>query len=144
MHARHTGILVKEARQYACAVSVAKDEKSADAKNIFGAYGLGHPAGRHCEGDRGGRGRENAMKFHVTVTEEDYIAFNLDAMRHYPDAKKNLLIGRLTGLFLSAFVMLSAGLTSPPLLHTTPIPERSAIYPSLPGVILSISAKLTL
>ena len=46
------------------------------------------------------------MKFHVTVTEEDYIAFNLDAMRHYPDAKKNLLIGRLTGLFLSAFVML--------------------------------------
>lgn len=47
------------------------------------------------------------MKFHVTLTEEDYIAFNLDAMRHYPDAKKNMLIGRLTGLFLSAFVMLA-------------------------------------
>ena len=46
------------------------------------------------------------MKFHITLTEEDYIAFNLDAMRHYPDAKKNMLLGRLTGLFFSAFVML--------------------------------------
>lgn len=46
------------------------------------------------------------MKFHVTLTEEDYIAFNLDAMRHYPDAKRNMLLGRLTGLFFSAFVML--------------------------------------
>ena len=46
------------------------------------------------------------MKFHITVTEEDYIAFNLDCIRHYPNAKKNMLIGRLTGLFLSAFVML--------------------------------------
>lgn len=46
------------------------------------------------------------MKFHVTLTEEDYIAFNLDAMRHYPDAKKNMLLGRLTGLFFSVFVML--------------------------------------
>ena len=46
------------------------------------------------------------MKFHITLTEEDYVAFNLDAMRHYPDAKKNMLLGRLTGLFFSAFVML--------------------------------------
>lgn len=46
------------------------------------------------------------MKFHITVTEEDYIAFNLDCIRHYPNAKKNMLIGRLTALFLSAFFML--------------------------------------
>ena len=47
------------------------------------------------------------MKFHITLMEDDYIAFNLDAMRHYPDAKKNMLLGRLTGLFLSVFVMLA-------------------------------------
>ena len=41
MHARHAGILVKEARRYACAISVSKDEKTADAKNILGLMGLG-------------------------------------------------------------------------------------------------------
>lgn len=46
------------------------------------------------------------MKFHVTLTEEDYIAFNLDAMRHYPNVKRAILVVRLIPLFVSAFVML--------------------------------------
>ncbi len=46
------------------------------------------------------------MKFHVTLTEEDYIAFNLDAMRHYPNVKRAILVVRLIPLFVSAFVVL--------------------------------------
>ena len=46
------------------------------------------------------------MKFHITLTEEDYIAFNLDAIRHYPNVKRAILVVRLIPLFVSAFVVL--------------------------------------
>ncbi|MCC2253771.1 HPr family phosphocarrier protein [Ruminococcus sp. CLA-AA-H200] len=41
IHARPAGILVKQAAGYASAVKIAKGEKSADAKRIFGVMGLG-------------------------------------------------------------------------------------------------------
>ncbi|HIX64041.1 MAG TPA: HPr family phosphocarrier protein [Candidatus Mediterraneibacter colneyensis] len=41
IHARPAGILVKQAGGYASSVKIAKGEKSADAKRIFGVMGLG-------------------------------------------------------------------------------------------------------
>lgn len=41
IHARPAGILVKQAAGYQSAVKIAKGEKSADAKRIFGVMGLG-------------------------------------------------------------------------------------------------------
>ena len=41
IHARPAGILVKQATGYQSDVKIAKGEKSADAKRIFGVMGLG-------------------------------------------------------------------------------------------------------
>ena len=41
MHARHAGLLVREAERYASRVTVAKGEKEADGKRILGLMGLG-------------------------------------------------------------------------------------------------------
>ena len=41
IHARPAGILVKQAAGYQSSVKIAKGEKSADAKRIFGVMGLG-------------------------------------------------------------------------------------------------------
>ena len=40
IHARPAGILVKQAAGYQSSVKIAKGEKSADAKRIFGVMGL--------------------------------------------------------------------------------------------------------
>ena len=45
IHARPAGILVKQAAGYQSAVKIAKGEKSADAKRIFGVMGLGVKTG---------------------------------------------------------------------------------------------------
>lgn len=45
IHARPAGILVKQAAGYASSVKIAKGEKSADAKRIFGVMGLGVKTG---------------------------------------------------------------------------------------------------
>lgn len=45
IHARPAGILVKQAAGYQSSVKIAKGEKSADAKRIFGVMGLGVKAG---------------------------------------------------------------------------------------------------
>ncbi len=45
IHARPAGILVKQAAGYQSAVTIAKGEKSADAKRIFGVMGLGVKTG---------------------------------------------------------------------------------------------------
>ena len=45
IHARPAGILVKQAVGYQSAVTIAKGEKSADAKRIFGVMGLGVKTG---------------------------------------------------------------------------------------------------
>ncbi len=47
------------------------------------------------------------MKFHVSVTDEDYVAFHLDCFRHAPGAKKAMLAGRLGGLIVSAVLLLA-------------------------------------
>ena len=41
IHARPAGLLVKEATGYKSSIKIAKGEKSADAKKIFGIMGLG-------------------------------------------------------------------------------------------------------
>ena len=41
MHARHAGLLVKEAGKYASAVMLYKGEKGADARRVLGLMGLG-------------------------------------------------------------------------------------------------------
>lgn len=45
IHARPAGILVKQAGSYKSDVKIAKGEKSADAKRIFGVMGLGVKTG---------------------------------------------------------------------------------------------------
>ena len=45
IHARPAGILVKQADGYQSSVKIAKGEKSADAKRIFGVMGLGVKTG---------------------------------------------------------------------------------------------------
>ena len=45
IHARPAGILVKQAAGYKSTVKIAKGEKSADAKRIFGVMGLGVKSG---------------------------------------------------------------------------------------------------
>ena len=45
IHARPAGILVKQAAGYQSAVTIAKGEKSADAKRIFGVMRLGVKTG---------------------------------------------------------------------------------------------------
>ena len=45
IHARPAGVLVKQAATYQSSVKIAKGEKSADAKRIFGVMGLGVKTG---------------------------------------------------------------------------------------------------
>ena len=45
IHARPAGLLVKKAAEFKSAVTIAKGEKSADAKRIFGVMGLGVKTG---------------------------------------------------------------------------------------------------
>ena len=45
IHARPAGTLVKQAAGYQSSVKIAKGEKSADAKRIFGVMGLGVKTG---------------------------------------------------------------------------------------------------
>ena len=45
IHARPAGILVKQAAGYQSSVKIAKGEKSADSKRIFGVMGLGVKTG---------------------------------------------------------------------------------------------------
>lgn len=40
IHARPAGELVKEAKKYACKITLTKDGKSGDCKKIFGIMGL--------------------------------------------------------------------------------------------------------
>lgn len=47
LHARPAGLLVKEAKQFACAVKIGTDAKTVDAKGIMGVMTLGAKKG--CE-----------------------------------------------------------------------------------------------
>ena len=56
IHARPAGLFVKEAAAFPCSVTIAKGEKQADAKRIFGVMGLGVKCGEEItvrtEGDQ--------------------------------------------------------------------------------------------
>ena len=45
IHARPAGLLVKKAGEFTSSVTIAKGDKSADAKRIFGVMGLGVKTG---------------------------------------------------------------------------------------------------
>ena len=46
IHARPAGAFVKEAAQFPCTVTIAKDGKEVDAKRILGVMGLGVKCGQ--------------------------------------------------------------------------------------------------
>jgi phosphocarrier protein len=55
MHARPAGLFVKEAANFACNVTIAKDGKEVDAKRILGVMSLGVKQGHEitlkCDGE---------------------------------------------------------------------------------------------
>lgn len=67
IHARPAGILVKQAAGYSSAIKICKDEKSADAKRIFGVMGLGVKQGQEvvvtAEGEDEDKAIEELEKF---------------------------------------------------------------------------------
>lgn len=56
IHARPAGLLVQEAAQFPCAVTIEKDGKSVDAKRILGVMSLGVKCGQEivlcCDGEK--------------------------------------------------------------------------------------------
>ena len=66
MHARHAGLLVQEAKQYASAVTLSLGERTADAKRILGLMGLGVKQG-------------DVVKLTVEGEDEDTAALKLKA-----------------------------------------------------------------
>lgn len=66
IHARPAGMLVKEATQCACSVTLVKGKKSADAKRIFSVMGLGVKCG-------------DTLQIEIDGADEDAIATKLEA-----------------------------------------------------------------
>ena len=56
IHARPAGLLVAEAKNFPCEISISRGEKAADAKRIFAVMGLGVKCGEtitlRCEGEQ--------------------------------------------------------------------------------------------
>lgn len=56
IHARPAGLLVKEASQYPCDITILFEDKKVDAKKIFGVMGLGLKPGDvvrvECQGEQ--------------------------------------------------------------------------------------------
>ena len=61
IHARPAGILVKQAAGYESAIKIAKGEKSADAKRIFGVMGLGVKTGEEVTVSAEGADEDEAI-----------------------------------------------------------------------------------
>lgn len=61
IHARPAGMLVKQAAGYKSDIKIAKGEKSADAKRIFGVMGLGTKAGEEITVTADGEDEETAV-----------------------------------------------------------------------------------
>lgn len=60
MHARPTGLFVKEASTYPCQVIIAKVDKSVDAKKIFAVMGLAVKCGDEVTVTTEGEGEDAA------------------------------------------------------------------------------------
>ncbi len=61
IHARPAGLLVKEAANFPCTVTLEKDGKSVDAKRIFGVMGLGAKCGQEIVLKTEGEQEEEAI-----------------------------------------------------------------------------------
>ena len=61
IHARPAGLFVKVATGFKSAVSIAKDEKEADAKRIFGIMGLGIKQGEQIVVSASGEDEDQAV-----------------------------------------------------------------------------------
>ena len=61
IQARPAGILVKQAAGYETAIKIAKGEKSADAKRIFGVMGLGVKTGEEVTVSADGADEDKAI-----------------------------------------------------------------------------------
>ena len=71
IHARPAGILVKQAAGYQSAVTIAKGEKSADAKRIFGVMGLGVKTGEEITTTVEGADEDTAAAELETIFKEN-------------------------------------------------------------------------
>ena len=72
LHARHAGLIVKEAKLYQSAVTVAHDERSADARHLMALMTLGIKQG-------------DLLKITVEGVDEDVAALKMKALffRHF-------------------------------------------------------------
>lgn len=61
IHARPAGLLVKTASGFASVITITKEDKSADAKRIFGIMGLGVKQGQEITVTAEGEDEEKAI-----------------------------------------------------------------------------------
>ncbi len=61
IHARPAGKLVKVSKQFQSAIAITKEEKSADAKRIFGIMGLGVKQSQEIQVTAEGEDEEEAI-----------------------------------------------------------------------------------
>ena len=71
IHARPAGAFVKEAAQFPCTVTIAKDGKEVDAKRILGVMGLGVKCGMEIVLKTDGEKEEAAMEHLSTFLKEN-------------------------------------------------------------------------
>ena len=71
IHARPAGAFVKEAAQFPCTVTIAKDGKEVDAKRILGVMGLGVKCGMEIVLKTDGEKEEQAMEHLSTFLKEN-------------------------------------------------------------------------
>lgn len=71
IHARPAGAFVKEAAQFPCSVTIAKDGKEVDAKRILGVMGLGVKCGMEIVLKTDGEKEEEAMEHLSTFFKEN-------------------------------------------------------------------------
>ncbi len=71
IHARPAGAFVKEAAQFPCTVTIAKDGKEVDAKRILGVMGLGVKCGMEIVLKTDGEKEEEAMEHLSTFLKEN-------------------------------------------------------------------------
>ncbi len=71
IHARPAGAFVKEAAQFPCSVTIAKDGKEVDAKRILGVMGLGVKCGMEIVLKTDGEKEEEAMEHLSTFLKEN-------------------------------------------------------------------------
>ena len=74
IHARPAGILVKQAAGYESAIKIAKGEKSADAKRIFGVMGLGVKTGEEVTVSAEGADEDGVRSF----LQGEFISYGYD------------------------------------------------------------------